>query len=82
MIPKSEYGYEPDPNGDGYEKATRYSLLKPQGPNLVGLGSKTDAEWVYNWIKDPTAYWPETQMPNLRLTDQEAKEYNSLFVIF
>ena len=25
-LPKSEYGYEPDPNGDGYEKATRYSL--------------------------------------------------------
>ena len=28
-------------------------LTKRQGPNLSGMGSKTSAEWVYNWIKDP-----------------------------
>jgi mono/diheme cytochrome c family protein len=42
------------------------------GPNLGGLGSKTNRQWLYHWLKDPKHYWPETNMPNLRLTDQEA----------
>ena len=29
----SEFGYEPDPDGNGYEKTDRYNLLKYQGPN-------------------------------------------------
>ena len=78
----SEYGYEPDPNGEGYEETNRYNLLKYQGPNLVGLGSKTDAEWVYNWIKNPTEYWPETQMPNLRLTNEEARNITAYLLSF
>ena len=51
-----------------------YTLLSQQGPNLINLGSKTTSEWVYKWIKDPTSYWPDTKMPDLRLTDQEAKD--------
>ena len=27
--------------------------------------SKTDAKWIYNWIKNPEDYWPDTKMPNL-----------------
>jgi len=52
----SKYGYEPDTSGTGYEKMDRYTLLKYQGPNLIGLGSKTDAKWIYNWIKNPEDY--------------------------
>ncbi len=44
------------------------------GPELSGLGSKTSAEWVYTWIKDPKKISPETRMPNLRLTDSEASD--------
>ena len=44
------------------------------GPNLRGVASKVNAEWLYAWIKDPTAYWPETRMPNLRLSDQDAAD--------
>lgn len=44
------------------------------GPNLAGLGSKTSAAWVYAWLKDPKSYRPDTAMPNLRLTDQEAAD--------
>ena len=36
--------------------------------------TKTDAEWIYNWIKNPEEYWPGTKMPNLRLSHQEAKD--------
>ena len=43
-----------------------------QGPNLSELGKKATPTWVFHWLKDPTQYHPETKMPNLRLSDQEA----------
>ena len=49
-------------------------LTKVQGPNLVGLGSKVSAEWLYEWLMDPLAYNPETKMPNLRLEPAQAKD--------
>ena len=64
---KSEYGYE-------NEEMTKYHILKNQGPNLIGLGSKSDAEWIYKWIKDPQKYYPGSRMPNLRLSDQESAD--------
>ncbi len=51
---------------------TRESLRRKQGPNLIGLGTKTSKEWLYQWLKNPNRYHPETRMPNLRLSDQEA----------
>jgi len=56
------------------EPLTRDLLRRQQGPNLIGLGSKTRKLWVYHWIKDPARYNPQTRMPNLRLTDQEAAD--------
>jgi cytochrome c2 len=44
------------------------------GPNLRGVASKVNREWLYAWIKDPKSYWPDTRMPNLRLADQEAAD--------
>jgi len=61
---------------------TTYTLLSQQGPNLINLGSKTTSEWVYKWIKDPTSYWPDTKMPDLRLSDQEAKDITSYLMSF
>ena len=49
-------------------------LRRQFGPNFQGLGSKTSAQWVYNWLKDPSSYHPGTRMPSLRLTDQEAAD--------
>ena len=51
---------------------TRDRLRQQHGPNLIGLGTKTSKEWIFNWLKDPNRYHPETKMPNLRLNDQEA----------
>ncbi len=42
------------------------------GPDLSRIGGKARPEWIYNWIRNPKAYNPETRMPNLRLTEQEA----------
>jgi cytochrome c2/transcriptional regulator with XRE-family HTH domain len=44
------------------------------GPNLRGVASKVNEAWLYAWIKDPKAYWPDTRMPNLRLSDQDAAD--------
>lgn len=47
------------------------------GPNLRGVATKLNAEWLYHWIKDPQKYWSETRMPNLRLSDQDAADVTS-----
>ena len=44
------------------------------GQPLQGVGGKTTYVWLYNWVKDPKHYSPETYMPNLRLTDREAAD--------
>lgn len=63
-------GEEPDP-------AQRYRRF---GPPLTGLGSKTSAEWVWNWVKHPKRIMPTTRMPDLRLTDQEAADITAYLV--
>ncbi|HEU5182533.1 MAG TPA: c-type cytochrome [Candidatus Polarisedimenticolia bacterium] len=47
-------------------------LRRRFGPNLDGIGAKAKPEWIYAWVRDPKSYFPETRMPDLRLTDQEA----------
>jgi len=44
------------------------------GPDLATVGLKTSEEWIYDWVKNPKHFAPETQMPNLRLSDQEAAD--------
>jgi len=56
------------------KERTRDTLHREQGPNLIGLGSKTTKEWLFNWLKDPNRYHPETKMPNLRLSNEEASD--------
>jgi cytochrome c2 len=55
---------------DHKNRASHYD----HGPNFTDVGTKTTAEWIYTWIKDPKSYAPGTRMPNLRLTDQEAAD--------
>ena len=43
-------------------------------PELNKIGSKVNRDWLYAWIKDPKQYNPNTTMPNLRLTDSEARD--------
>lgn len=62
---------EPD-NPD--EPASREHLRKEFGPYLTGLGSKVSKEWLYDWLKNPASYHPQTRMPDMRLTDKEAAD--------
>lgn len=44
------------------------------GPDLSTIALKASEEWIYDWVKNPKHFAPETQMPNLRLSDQEAAD--------
>ena len=50
------------------------AAFRTHGPNLDGSGTKLRAGWVYAWIRYPKGVWPETRMPNLRLTEKEAAD--------
>lgn len=58
--------------GAGDSKVGKENPYGQFGPNLAGIGSKVTEKWLYNWLKNPHAWWPDTRMPNLRLADDEA----------
>jgi mono/diheme cytochrome c family protein len=43
------------------------------GPALDRAGFRLTPTWVYRWVKYPQAMKPETRMPNLGLSDDDAK---------
>jgi mono/diheme cytochrome c family protein len=43
------------------------------GPALDRAGFRLNSTWIYRWIKYPQAMKPETRMPNLGLSDADAK---------
>lgn len=43
-------------------------------PELSGVGSKNQPEWLYSWVTNPKHYNPNTKMPRLRLSPQEAAD--------
>src|SRR5580658_533762 len=53
-------------------KPDQTRTAKDFAPNLDNIAEKTDARWVYWWIKDPTNYAAHPAMPSLRLSDHEA----------
>jgi len=69
---------EEDSNENG--KPSFDGMRIQQGPNLIYLGSKTNQQWVYNWIQNPQSYHPDTKMPDLRLTKQEAADISSYLI--
>ena len=46
---------------------------KDIAPNLSNVAEKTDARWIYYWVKGPRDYSPVSRMPSLRLSDDEAR---------
>ncbi|HET6267975.1 MAG TPA: c-type cytochrome, partial [Acidobacteriota bacterium] len=56
------------------EKPADINTRRHFGPPLVNIGSKTNATWLYNWLKEPRHYSPLTRMPNMKLSDQEATD--------
>ncbi|NJN14323.1 MAG: c-type cytochrome [Planctomycetes bacterium] len=66
--------------GSWYDKGTQreygweHRMARRQGPDLNGIGSKVTKEWLYHWLLDPRGYWHDTNMPDLRLTADEARD--------
>jgi mono/diheme cytochrome c family protein len=44
------------------------------GPDLSRVSEKTTPEWLYAWIENPTKYWPETNMPTLRVPEEDIQD--------
>ncbi len=63
------YGCHTDDPDEKFESRAHERAF---GPNLAGLGSKTNRDWLYHWLRKPQHYWEDTYMPDLRLTHQEA----------
>ena len=60
---------------DGVKRADFLPTInRLHGPNLIRTGSKVSPAWLYAWLKNPKQYWPDTAMPSLRLSDQEAAD--------
>lgn len=43
------------------------------GPTLTQVGSRLNAAWIYNWLKNPQALRPGTIEPNQNMTDEDAR---------
>jgi len=41
------------------------------GPELTNIGNKVDAQWLYGWIQNPKQYFPNSRMPNFRLSKDQ-----------
>lgn len=60
----------------GFAEGESPALLgqnKDIAPNLSTIAEKTDARWLYYWVKGPRNYSPVSRMPSLRLSDDEAR---------
>src|SRR5437870_4092542 len=62
------------------EVAGQLGANKDIAPNFSGIAEKTDAVWIYSWIKNPRGYSAIARMPNLRLSDDEARAITAYLV--
>ena len=58
----------------GNETRTEAGPRRTFGQPFQNIGSKTTVEWLFDWVRDPSHYSPDTYMPDLRLTEQEAAD--------
>lgn len=56
----------------GKETAPPSYRLAEFAPSLGSIGDKVRPAWLFNWLRRPHEYYPDTRMPNLRLSDDEA----------
>ena len=55
------------------EFSTPLGKEKDLVPNLKDVAAKVvGPQWIYHWIKNPRGFSPDTRMPSLRLSDDEA----------
>jgi hypothetical protein len=52
-----------------------------RAPIAATSAEKTDAAWIYHWIKNPRGYSDIARMPSLRLSDDEARRDRLLLTL-
>jgi cbb3-type cytochrome oxidase cytochrome c subunit len=52
--------------------AKRSRYLEEFAPTLAAVGSKMNKAWLYAWVRNPKKHFAESNMPNLRLSEQDA----------
>ena len=52
--------------------STQRSLVT-RAPDLAGIGVKVRPEWLFDWLKSPRSYDPNTAMPQLALSDDDIR---------
>jgi mono/diheme cytochrome c family protein len=53
------------------------SVRRTFGQPLQRVGTKTTYAWLFDWLRDPQRYRPDTLMPNLRLSVSEAADVST-----
>ena len=49
--------------GVGLDDAVDFPLERHFGFNFVGVGTKTNPNWIFNWVKNPKSYDANAPMP-------------------
>lgn len=62
------------PSGTFAEGTTYSPYLEEFGPNLAGVGEKMNRAWLFQWLKNPRHYMPQTRMPQMRRPDRPELE--------
>src|SRR5207249_1880395 len=65
---------------EGYEDLAKSSGVSAIGPSLRRIAAKLDQGWMVRWITNPHAFRPIARMPNLRLSDDEARAITAYLV--
>lgn len=60
-------------NGPGEELIGGFVDLRVGGIDLHISAARLRRDWLYEWIKEPKNYFPDTLMPRFRLSDDELK---------
>src|SRR6185295_7379804 len=54
--------------------AKRSRFLEEFAPTLRGVGSKMNKTWLFAWVRNPKSHFKDSNMPNVRLSEQEATD--------
>lgn len=44
------------------------------GPELTNIRGKVDPQWLYDWVQNPKAFFPNSRMPVFNLTRQQSED--------
>lgn len=58
-------------NGPGGEIIGGFVDLRVGGVDLQIAGNRLRRDWLYEWLRDPKRYFPDTLMPRFRLSEEE-----------